>query len=76
MARRVDGALKACGVAPNSKGSVFNKGHVAKLLLAELSERSLVDLPIEMVERFEWLFKCINESMPWFEDVPVSGKAK
>lgn len=75
LVRRVDSALRNRGMSPNSEGWAFNKGRVAKLLMTELPKRNLADLPDEMVERFEQLFKSINEAMPRFKNGPVSGKA-
>ena len=68
--------IKARGMEPNSEGWAFNKGRVAKLLLTELPKCSVADLSSEMVERFEQLFKLINEAMPGLKDAHVSGKAK
>ena len=76
MIRRVEGAFCARGMVLNSEGWAFNKGRVAKLLLTELPKQSVADLPSEMIGYFEQLFKCINDAMPGFEDVPVLGKMK
>ena len=64
LARRMDGAFKKRGMKPNSEGWAFNKGRVAKLLMAELPKRKLSDLPAELVKRFDKLFKSINKAMP------------
>jgi hypothetical protein len=70
LVRRIDAALKARGLQPNSEGCVFNKGRPAKLLLAELSKSSVSELPSELVSRFERLFQRINDAMPELQSKP------
>ena len=72
LIKRIDAALLARGVKPNSEGLAFNKGRVAKLMLTELPKRTIADLPEEMVERFRKLFKSINQAMPGLRDDSVS----
>lgn len=64
IVRRVDEALKARGLQPNSEGWAFNKGRPAKLLLAELPKANAAQLPEELVRGFEQLFQRINDAMP------------
>ncbi len=64
LINRVDAALKARGVQPNSEGWAFNKGRLAKLMLSELPKLTLSDLPTDMVAQFTTLFQKINEVMP------------
>ena len=75
LVRRIDSALRNRGMSPNSEGWTFNKGRVAKFIMTELPKQSLADLPTDMVERFERLFKSLNEAMPRLKNEPVSGKA-
>jgi hypothetical protein len=68
LVRRIDEALKARGLAPNSEGVAFNKGRPAKLLLVELPKAVFAKLPAQLVQRFEQLFQRINEAMPGLHD--------
>ena len=74
--RRINTALVARGMKPNSEGWAFNKGRVAKLLLTELPKMNFADLPNEMVERFERLFESLNKAMDGSKDGYISGKTK
>ena len=60
----------------DSEGWTFDKGRVAKLLMTELPKQSLADIPDEMVEDFEQLFKSINEAMPELNDEPVPERQR
>lgn len=64
LVRRVDDALRARGVQPNSEGWAFNKGRPAKLLMTELPKSRVHELPADLVRRFAELFQKINEAMP------------
>jgi predicted ATP-dependent endonuclease of OLD family len=68
IVRRIDEALKARGVQPNSDGWAFNKGRPAKLLLAELPKTNASELPDELLRGFEGLFGRINEAMPGLQN--------
>ncbi len=71
--RRIDDALKARGLQPNSEGRVFNKGRPAKLLLAELPKSSASALPSELLNGFEQLFQRINDAMPGLQNKRTEG---
>lgn len=75
LIQRIESALRSRSMESDSEGWAFSKGRVAKLLMTELPKQSLEDLPYEMVEDFERLFKSINEVMPGLNDAPDSEKA-
>ena len=61
-------------------GSILKDGHstrgrVAKLLMTELPQRNVANLPDEMVTHLEKLFQSINNAMPRLKDGPIAGKA-
>jgi hypothetical protein len=64
LVHRVDAALRARGVKPNSEGLAFNKGRPAKLLLQELPKLSISNLPSQLLSNFERLFQGVNHAMP------------
>ena len=70
LIRRIDEALKARGLQPNSEGWAFNKGRPAKLLLTELPKANTSGLPDELVRGCEKLFQRINEAMPGLQNKP------
>jgi len=71
LVRRIDEALKARELQPNSESWAFNKGRPAKLLLAELPKASVSELPHELVNGFERLFQRINGAMPGLRYEPA-----
>ena len=75
LVQRIESALKSRSMESDSAGWTFDKGRVAKLLMTELPKQSLADLPDELVEDFEQLFKSINEAMPGLNDEPGRKKA-
>ena len=76
LVRRIESALKSRNAEPDSAGWTFDKGRVAKLLMNELPKQSLAELPDEMVEDFERLFKAINEAMPGLDDEPAPRRRR
>jgi len=76
IVRRIDAALQARGIPPNSEGRAFNKGRPAKLMLADLPKRDIANLPQEMVKTFEQLFQRVNEAMPGLNDKSASEGKK
>ena len=74
LVRRINAALKHRRMGLNSEGWAFNKGRVAKLLMTELPQLSVADLPDEMIKHLENLFQSINNAMPGLKDGPISGK--
>ena len=76
LVRRIESALKSRSMKSDSEGWTFDKGRVAKLLMTELPKQSLADIPDEMVEDFEQLFKSINEAMPELNDEPVPERQR
>ena len=75
IVRRINAAFKNREMGLNSEGWAFNKGRVAKLLMTELPQRNVADLPDEMVTHLEKLFQSINNAMPRLKDGPIAGKA-
>lgn len=75
IVRRIDEALKARGLQPNSEGWAFNKGRPAKMLLAELPKMKTSELPDELVHGFERLFQRINEAMPGLRNRAAQGSS-
>jgi hypothetical protein len=73
IVRRIDEALKARGLQPNSEGWAFNKGRPAKLLLAELPKLNVAQLPDDLVRGFEQLFQRINDAMPGLKNTAAKG---
>lgn len=73
LVRRIDEALKARGLQPNSEGWAFNKGRPAKVLLAELPKANVAQLPAELVRGFEQLFQRINDAMPGLQNTAAKG---
>jgi hypothetical protein len=72
IVRRIDAAMKARGIQPNSEGWAFNKGRPAKLLLAELPKLSASELPSQLLRSFEQLFQCVNDAMPALKNETVA----
>ena len=68
LVQRVERTFVARGMPLNSEGKAFNKGRVAKLMLTELPQTSLEELPQEMVESFARLFEAINKTMPGLQN--------
>lgn len=61
---RIERVMVKRGFPLNTEKKAFNKGRVAKAMLADLPTRDLSKLPKEVSERFERLFTAVNKAMP------------
>jgi len=63
IVKRIESAMQSRGLPKNNEGLCFNKGRVSKKLLEELSSRKFDTIPADTIDKFEMLFKEINNAM-------------
>jgi hypothetical protein len=76
LVQRIDSALQARGMQPNSEGWAFNKGRPGKIILSELPRKDLAGLPKALVTGFEQFFEKINQAMPGLQDQSTGTTTK
>ena len=60
---QIENVFRRRNIKRMKNGKAFNKGTVAKVLYEELPKKSIKELPDELIENFDKIFRRVNEQM-------------